>query len=143
MRLVRNLVLQILKERFYNVQLSIFVHCHPRTQSSQRLESQQLSLFVRCHPRKLGSQRLESQAPAPVCVPVYTAVEGTCRFAPNLHPAGLAQKNKVVLLLFPADGTGHFKSMPVLLQRNTKAQRYTWNLCPFFCSGTRKRNGIL
>lgn len=72
-----------------------------------------------------------------------TAVQGACRFAPNLHPAGLAQKNKVVLLLFPADGTGHFKSMPVLLQRNTKAQRYTLNLCPFFCSGTRKRNGIL
>ena len=87
MRLVRNLVLQILKERFYNVQLSIFVHCHPRTQSSQRLESQQLFLFVRCHPRKLGSQRLESQAPAPVSVPVSRALlskgpAGSCNAFP-------------------------------------------------------------
>ena len=154
MRLVRNLVLQILKERFYNVQLSIFVHCHPRTQSSQRLESQQLFLFVRCHPRKLGSQRLESQAPAPVSVPVSRALlskgpAGSCNAFPldmqigaKFAHGGFGSRN-VVLLLFPADGTGHFKSMPVLLQRNTKAQRYTLNLCPFFCSGTRKRNGIL
>jgi hypothetical protein len=126
MRLVRNLVLQILKERFYNVQLSIFVHCHPRTQSSQRLESQQLFLFVRCHPRKLGSQRLESQAPAPVCVP-------KCRALLSKRPADSRQicTRRVWL---KKTRLCCFCSQPMVLD--------TSNLCPFCCSGTRKRSGI-